>query len=67
MEQAVTLRELAVELKMHPTNLRKYALARGFDFLRVRTEASRHQLTLALSPSEADRLRQLRKAEGFVF
>lgn len=62
----VTLKTLASELKLDRSNLRKYALKHGFSFLRVRTAESGNQATLALTPEDADALKNLRKAEGFT-
>jgi hypothetical protein len=65
MAEYVTLRELAEQLGMDRSHLRKYILKHGFEPVRIRTKASLHQLTLALSEAEAERVRQLRRSQGF--
>lgn len=62
----VTLKELAVEFGMARSNLRKYTLEVGFTPLKVRTQESRGQLTLALTPEVADSLREIRARQGFI-
>ena len=53
----ITLRELADELNMDRSNLRKYLLAEGISTFTVRNLASRGQKALALLPEDADRVR----------
>ena len=53
----ITLKELAEELGMDRSNLRKYVVAEGISTFAVRNLASRGQKTLALVPEDADRVR----------
>lgn len=61
----VTLAALADELHLDRSNLRKYALKKGYAFAAVRTPESHNQATLALTLSDAESVRRLREAEGF--
>jgi len=61
----VSLKELAQELDLDRSNLRKYALKKGFDLIRVRTPDSRGQPTLALSAADAESLREARESDGY--
>lgn len=62
----VTLKDLAQELGKDRSNLRKYIMSHGFTFLHVRTPESRGQVTLALTPEDAESVREIRSREGFV-
>lgn len=62
----VTVKELAQELKLDRSNMRKYILAQGFDFIKTRTPESRGQLTLALTLADAEAIRELRENQGFM-
>ena len=62
----VTLKQLATEIGLDRSNLRKYALKHGFTFLRVRTPDSGNQSCLALTPEDADALKNLRESQGFT-
>ena len=53
----ITLKELAEELGMDRSNLRKYVVAAGISTLRVRKLSGRGQRMLALVPEDADRVR----------
>jgi len=59
----VPLGELSKVLKLHRTNVRKYALKNGFRFARMRTPQSK--LTLCLSYQDVAALKQLRRDQGF--
>ena len=61
----VTIVELAKRMGIDRSGVRRYALARGFTFVKIRTQASRHQLTLALSERDATHLLKRRVADGF--
>lgn len=61
----VTLKELANELNMDRSHIRKYVLKHGFTPISIRTEDSLHQATLALLPEDAEAVRQLRARQGF--
>jgi len=65
MGNYTALSDLAVELGLDRSNMRKYALKHGFEFRQVRTTTSRGQLVLALSPEDAEAVRELRQAQGF--
>jgi len=62
----VTVKELARELGLDRSNMRKYVLAAGFDPVKVRTPESKGQLTLALSEDEAELVRAKRESEGYL-
>ena len=54
----VSLKELAQELSMDRSNLRKYVVAEGIPTFEVRNFASRGQKTLAVTFDNADRVRR---------
>ena len=56
MEQ-ITLKDLAKELQMDRSNLRKYVVSEGITTFQIRTLASRGQKTLALAREDADKIR----------
>ena len=56
--QHITLKELAQELSMDRSNLRKYVVAEGIPTFEVRNLVSRGQKTLALTPEDADKVRR---------
>jgi hypothetical protein len=63
----ITLKELAEELSMDRSNLRKYVVAEGISTFAVRNLASRGQKMLALVPEDADRVRAgLAWREGYT-
>ena len=53
----ITLKELAEELSMDRSNLRKYVVAKGISTFTVRKLSGRGQRMLALVPEDADRVR----------
>ena len=53
----ITLKELAEELGMDRSNLRKYVVAEGIATFAVRKLSSRGQKMLALLPEDANRVR----------
>jgi len=61
----VTIVELATKLGMERSAARKFILKAGFEFLRTRTPASRHQLTLALTREDAAEVYRIRAERGF--
>lgn len=65
MSGYVTLKDLAVELGIDRSNLRKYVLNHGLAPLSVRASGSRGQATLALTEADAEAVRALRHNEGF--
>ena len=62
----ITLKELATELGMDRSHLRKYVLNLGIIPHRVRTPESRNQATLAVCTEEADQIRKARADGGFA-
>ncbi len=66
MAEVVTLPELATELGMDRSNMRKYVLKNGFQVLQVRTPESKGQLVLALSQEDAEAVRESRMRQGFL-
>ena len=65
MNEYVTLAELAAELGLDRSNMRKYVLKCGLNPVRVRTPESRQQLTLALIQADAETVREMRQSQGF--
>ena len=53
----ITLKELAEELGMDRSNLRKYVVAQGISTFEVRKLSSKGQKMLALLPEDANRVR----------
>jgi hypothetical protein len=62
----IPLTELAKELGVHRTHVRRYALKNGFKFSWMRTPDSGCQLTLCLSRQDTQALKQLRREQGFA-
>jgi hypothetical protein len=65
MSDYVTLKELADELGLDRSALRKYVLKNGISPVSVRTDNTRGQATLALTLVDADTVRELRRSQGF--
>ena len=65
MSDYISLKQLAQELGLDRSNMRKYVLSKGLSPLRVRTPESKGQLTLALTLEDADSIRDWRAKEGF--
>lgn len=65
MSDYVTLKELADILGLDRSNARKLVLKYGFTPLRLRTKESGNQVSLALTKEDADRLLEIRNAQGF--
>lgn len=61
----ITLKELAGELNLDRSHLRRYVLKHGFKPVQIRTQQSRNQLTLAVSSVDAEKIRELRRSQGF--
>ena len=59
----VTLDEIASRLGMHKSNARKFIVARGFEWIRVR--GSSGQSRLALSTDDAEKVLRLREEQGY--
>ena len=66
MSEYVTITELAKELQRERTVVKKYCQKNGFNLEKIRTPASRWQLTYALTHEDAEAVRQLRRAQGFT-
>lgn len=66
MQSFVILADLARELGLDRSNMRKYAIKHGFSFLQVRTPKSRGQSVLALTEQDAEAVRELRSKQGFL-
>lgn len=64
-KEYVTLKEIAEVLKLDRSNARKIILNLGFAPMKVRTEESKNQLTLALTAQEAQELYDIREKAGF--
>ena len=62
----ILLKTLADELGLDRSNMRRYVIKNGVEFLRVRTLDSRGQLTLALTPEDAETIRELRRTQGYT-
>lgn len=62
----VTLKDLATELSLDRSNLRKYVLQAGLSPIKIRTPESRGQPTLALTKEDAETFKELRQREGFT-
>ena len=54
----ITLKDLAEDLSMDRSNLRKYVVAEGIPTFEVRNLASRGQKTLAVTQENADKVRR---------
>lgn len=63
----VTLKQLADELDIDRSHLRRYVLQKGLEPFKVRTAESRGQATLALNLADAETVRELRAQEGFTY
>ena len=63
--ELVIINELASELRMDRSRLQRYVKKLGIVPSRVRNEASRNQATLAITPEQADQVRQARMDAGF--
>lgn len=61
----VSLSELAREMGIDRSHVRKYAIQNGFMFSKTRTAKTRGMLTLSLSRKDADRLLKTRELQGF--
>jgi len=66
IESPVTIAALSREWGVDKTTVRRYILRHGFDLLRVRSVDQSHQMSFALSASDADLLREMRSREGYT-
>jgi len=64
METLTYLSELASELGLDRSNMRKYVLKKGINFLMARDPVSR-QTAMAFTAEEAEKIRSFRSVEGF--
>lgn len=65
-KDVVLLKDLANEFGLDRSNMRRYAIKNNFELLKVRTPDSRGQPTLALTPEDAEAIRQLRQSQGYT-
>ena len=65
VDNPISLRELAKELSMDRSNLRKYILKQGITFEKMRTMVGKHQLELGLTQENADKVRSARTKNGY--
>jgi len=63
--ELVPLTEIARRLGLDRSNARKWLLKNGFHFLKIRTPATRGQLTLAMPEEDVNAAIELRKQQGF--
>lgn len=66
MSDYVTIQELANEVGLDRSSLRRYIKKQGFNPVKVRTPETRGQLTLAFTPEEAETIVEMRQSEGFL-
>lgn len=62
----VLVSDLADELGLDKSNLRRYIKNQGIKMIRVRTRHTRGQLTLALTKENAKAVREARRAQGYL-
>ncbi len=62
----VLLSDLANELSLDRSNLRRYVIKNSFKPLKVRTSTTRGQLALAFTQEDAEAIRKLRQSQGYV-
>lgn len=67
LPEYVSIKQLADELGLDRSNMRKYVIKHGFNLVNIRTADSRGQLTLALTADDAEAVRALRESQGFCF
>lgn len=61
----IFISDLASEMEMDRSNLRKYILSRGLTPVRVRNPKVGNQLMIALSLEDAETVRKMRSGEGY--
>ena len=66
MADYITIKGLAAELGIDSSNCRKFVRGMGLEMIRVRPPGTRGTPMLALSPEDAEKVRQERIARGFV-
>jgi len=66
MQEYVTIQEIGDLIGLDRSNIRKYAIKNGFEFVRIRTIESKGQQTLALTKDDADALVAMRQESGFA-
>ena len=64
MGTLVTIGELAAELGIDRSTLRRFAIKNGFTMSKTRTRETRNQLTLAFTPEDAEAIREMRQRQG---
>lgn len=66
VSDCIAVKDLAVELGVNRTTLRRYVQRENFDIVWIRRPDTNWQLTMALTPDEAQRVRTLRSEQGFT-
>lgn len=66
VSDCIAVKDLAVELGVNRTTLRRYVQRENFDIVWIRRPDTNWQLTMALTPDEAQRVRTLRSEQGFM-
>jgi len=62
----ILLKDLAQELSMDRSHARRYVLKNDIPMFKVRTAESQGQPTLALTPEDAEAVRELRQSQGYA-
>lgn len=60
------MKDITKALGLDTSNSRRYALNKGFKFMKTRTVESRNQPTLCLSKDDFDKLVAMRKDEAYI-
>lgn len=63
----ILLSDLANEVGMDKSHLRRYAINNDVELLKIRTPQSQNQKTLAVTLSDAEMIKELRRKAGFGF
>lgn len=66
VEGYILLKNLAQELGMDRSHARRYVLKNDIPMFRIRTIESRGQPTLALTPEDAEAVKELRQSQGYA-
>jgi hypothetical protein len=61
----VVLNSIGRELGLDPSRIRKYAIDHNIPTVKIRTSEGRWQKSLAVTPENAKRLREIRMEQGF--
>src|ERR1700690_837838 len=63
---AVLIADLAQEFGIERTHCRRWVVAQGLRFIRVRASAYGNQVMIALSAEDAESARRLRREQGYL-